>query len=89
MSWSMGDIVEASNHLPIFAREGYAGQNLLQCQVSSIKKSLLADPAAVVSPAGDAAEVALPALSCRWRDKGGTGGAAEILEQVGVLQQSC
>ena len=55
--------VGVPTHLPIFARKGYAGQNLLQCQVRSIQKCLLADPAAVVSPAGHAAEVALPALS--------------------------
>ena len=57
------DKLEVPTHLPIFARKGYAGQNLLQSQVRSFKKSLLADPAAVVSPAGHAAEVALPALS--------------------------
>ena len=84
----MTDRVKVSKNLPIFARKGYAGQNLLQCQVRSIQKSLLADPAGVVSPAGPAAEVALPALSYRWRDKGGTGGAGEMLQEVRVLQQS-
>ena len=50
---------------PVFARHSYEVNNLLQSNVRSLTKSLLADPAAVVGPAVAAVEVALPALGHR------------------------